>query len=162
MMEYVWAFVTGGLICLIGQILLDTTKLTAPRILVIFVVSGVVLQALGLYEKLVELAGERDPLGYGDSKMYEYKFKKFLCSCALGMKPAQMWDGLDEANGGYIIVKANGEILAYHIYNRNFFEQYLLDNTILERASTSRHDYMSLYEEDGEMYIKLNLQVRFR
>ena len=58
---------------------------------------------------------------------------------------AKPWDGLDEANGGYIIVKADGEILAYHIYNRNFFEQYLLDNTILERASTSRHDYMSLY-----------------
>lgn len=70
--------------------------------------------------------------------------------------------GLDEANGGYIIVKADGEILAYHIYNRNFFEQYLLDNTILERASTSRHDYMSLYEENGEMFIKLNLQIRFR
>ena len=38
--------------------------------------------------------------------MYTYKFKKFLCSCALGMKPAKPWDGLDEANGGYIIVKA--------------------------------------------------------
>lgn len=113
-------------------------------------------------DKLVEMLGERDPLGYGDAMMYTYKFKKFLCSCALGMKPAKPWDGLDEANGGYIIVKANGEILAYHIYNRNFFEQYLLDNTILERASTSRHDYMSLYEEDGEMYIKMNLQVRFR
>ena len=75
---------------------------------------------------------------------------------------AKPWDGLDEANGGYIIVKADGEILAYHIYNRNFFEQYLLDNTILERASTSRHDYMSLYEENGEMFIKLNLQIRFR
>ncbi len=112
--------------------------------------------------KLVELAGMRDPLGYGDAMMYEYKFKKFLCSCALGMKPAKMWDGLDEANGGYIIVKADGEILAYHIYNRNFFEQYLLDNTILEKASTSRHDYMSLYEENGEMFIKLNLQVRFK
>ena len=112
--------------------------------------------------KLVELAGERDPLGYGDAMMYEYKFKKFLCSCALGMKPAKKWDGLDEANGGYIIVKADGEILAYHIYNRNFFEQYLLDNTILERASTSRHEYMSLYEEKGEMFIKFNLQVRFR
>ena len=94
--------------------------------------------------------------------MYEYKFKKFLCSCALGMKPAKKWDGLDEANGGYIIVKADGEILAYHIYNRNFFEQYLLDNTIFERASTSKHDYMQLYEKDGEMFIKLNLQVRFR
>lgn len=113
-------------------------------------------------KKLVELVGERDPLGYGEALMYEYKFKKFLCSCALGMKPAKVWDGLDEANGGYIIVKANGEILAYHIYNRNFFEQYLLDNTIIERASTSRHDYMSLYEENGEMFIKMNLQVRFR
>lgn len=113
-------------------------------------------------DRLVDMLGERDPLGYGDAMMYTYKFKKFLCSCALGMKPAKAWDGLDEANGGYIIVKANGEILAYHIYNRNFFEQYLLDNTILERASTSRHDYMSLYEEDGEMYIKMNLQVRFR
>lgn len=113
-------------------------------------------------DKLVELLGERDPLGYGDAMMYTYKFKKFLCSCALGMKPAKEWDGLDEANGGYIIVKADGEILAYHIYNRNFFEQYLLDNTILERASTTRHDYMKLYEENGEMYIKMNLQVRFR
>lgn len=113
-------------------------------------------------DKLVELLGERDPLGYGDAMMYTYKFKKFLCSCALGMKPAKEWDGLDEANGGYIIVKADGEILAYHIYNRNFFEQYLLDNTILERASTTRHEYMKLYEENGEMYIKMNLQVRFR
>lgn len=113
-------------------------------------------------DTLVGMLGERDPLGYGDAMMYIYKFKKFLCSCALGMKPAKAWDGLDEANGGYIIVKANGEILAYHIYNRNFFEQYLLDNTILERASTTRHDYMSLYEENGEMFIKMNLQVRFK
>lgn len=112
--------------------------------------------------ELVKLAGKRDPLCYGDAMMYEYKFKKFLCSCALGMKPAKVWDGLDEANGGYIIVKADGEILAYHIYNRNFFEQYLLDNTIMEKASTSRHEYMSLYEENGQMYIKLNLQVRFK
>lgn len=113
-------------------------------------------------KKLVAMAGERDPLEYGDAAMYEYKFKKFLCSCALGLKPAKPWDGLDEANGGYIIVKADGEVLAYHIYNRNFFEQYLLDNTICERASTGRHEYMSLYEEDGQMYVKLNLQVRFK
>lgn len=112
-------------------------------------------------KKLIEKSGQNDPLAYGDGMMYEYKFKKFLCSCALGLKPAKVWDGLDEANGGYVIVKADGEILAYHIYNRNFFEQYLLDNTILERASTSRHDYMKLYEENGEMFIKLNLQVRF-
>lgn len=112
--------------------------------------------------QLVDKLGESDPLEYGDAMMYTYKFKKFLCSCALGMKPAKAWDGLDEANGGYIIVKADGEILAYHIYNRNFFEQYLLDNTMLERASTTRHDYLRLYKEDREMYIKMNLQVRFK
>lgn len=95
-------------------------------------------------KSLVELAGKCDPLQYGDEAMYEYKFKKFLCSCALGMKPAKRWDGLDEANGGYIIVKADGEVLAYHIYNRNFFEQYLLDNTVLGRASTSRHEFMKM------------------
>ena len=57
LMEYVWAFIIGGGFCLIGQILMDATTLTAPRVLVIFVVSGVVLQAVGLYEPLVKLAG---------------------------------------------------------------------------------------------------------
>ena len=56
-MEYLWAFLIGGAFCVVGQILLDTTPLTAPRILVIFVVLGVVLQALHLYEPIVELAG---------------------------------------------------------------------------------------------------------
>ncbi len=56
-MEYLYAFLIGGLLCLVGQILMDATKLTAPRILVIFVISGVVLQALDLYQPLVDLAG---------------------------------------------------------------------------------------------------------
>lgn len=110
---------------------------------------------------LVDMLGEIDPLRYGETVIYSYKFKQFLCSCALGMKPAKKWDGIDEANGGYVIVKSDGEILAYHIYNRNMFQQYLLDNTVFERASTTRHRYMTIYEEDGSMYIKLNLQIRF-
>lgn len=55
--DFLWAFVVGGLICTIGQLLLDYTKLTSARILVIFLLSGVLLQSLGLYEWLVELAG---------------------------------------------------------------------------------------------------------
>lgn len=51
------AFWTGGLICVIGQILIDKTKLTPARILVSYVVSGVVLTAVGLYEPLVKFAG---------------------------------------------------------------------------------------------------------
>ncbi|MBQ5329335.1 MAG: stage V sporulation protein AE [Oscillospiraceae bacterium] len=56
-MEYLKAFIVGGLICVIGQILIDKTKLTPARILVGFVVSGVILSALGFYEPLVEFAG---------------------------------------------------------------------------------------------------------
>lgn len=55
--EYAKAFLVGGLICMIGQILIDKTKLTAARILVTFVVSGVILTAIKVYEPLVNFAG---------------------------------------------------------------------------------------------------------
>ena len=67
-MDYVYTFLIGGGICVIGQILMDRTKLTTPRVLVIFVVAGVLLQALQLYEPLVRLAhqGATVPLpGFG-------------------------------------------------------------------------------------------------
>ena len=53
-MDYIYTFLIGGAICVIGQILMDTTKLTTPRILVIFVVAGVLLEAVHLYEPLVQ------------------------------------------------------------------------------------------------------------
>lgn len=56
-MNYLMAFLVGGAICVVGQILLLKTSITPARILVIFVVSGVVLTLLGLYEPLVKLAG---------------------------------------------------------------------------------------------------------
>ena len=56
-MEYLKAFAVGGLFCLIGQILIDKTKLTPARILVCYVVLGVILSGLGLYEPLREFAG---------------------------------------------------------------------------------------------------------
>ncbi len=56
-MEYLRAFIIGGLICVIGQILIDKTKITAGRILVFFVVAGCLLGGLGIYEKIVEFGG---------------------------------------------------------------------------------------------------------
>lgn len=56
-MDYLKAFLIGGLICAIGQILIDTTKLTPARILVSFVVIGVILGAVGLYKPFAEWAG---------------------------------------------------------------------------------------------------------
>ena len=52
-----YAFISGGLLCLIGQVLIDRTKLTPARIMVGFVVSGVVLTAFGLYDPFVKFAG---------------------------------------------------------------------------------------------------------
>ncbi len=56
-MEYFWAFVIGGLICVVGQLLIDLTKLTPARILTSYVVAGVILGAVGLYKPIVDLAG---------------------------------------------------------------------------------------------------------
>lgn len=67
-MEYLKAFIIGGLICVIGQILMDATKLTPAHVLVIFVTSGVLLTAIGIYEPLIDFAqaGASVPLtGFG-------------------------------------------------------------------------------------------------
>lgn len=56
-MNYLWAFVIGGALCVIGQLLIDYTKLTPARILVAYVVAGVILGGLGWYEPFLEFAG---------------------------------------------------------------------------------------------------------
>lgn len=56
-MDYLKAFLVGGCLCLIGQILIDKTTLTPARILVSYVVAGVVLGALGLYQPIIDFAG---------------------------------------------------------------------------------------------------------
>lgn len=69
-MDYIKAFVIGGLFCLIGQILVDKTKLTPARILVGYVVAGVILGAIGIYQPIAEFAGAGAsvPLtGFGNS-----------------------------------------------------------------------------------------------
>lgn len=56
-MDYIKAFIIGGILCVIGQILIDKTKLTPARILVSYVVAGVILGAVGIYEPFAEFAG---------------------------------------------------------------------------------------------------------
>ena len=56
-MDYLWCFLCGGLLCAVGQVLIDLTKLTPARILTGYVVAGVILQAVGLYQYLVDWAG---------------------------------------------------------------------------------------------------------
>jgi type II restriction enzyme len=113
---------------------------------------------------LVNLISEKNPLDFdikNEHKFYEYKTKRFLTDVALGMMPSKVWTGQYDATGGYLIVKGNGDVLCYHIYNRNEFEDYLLNNTKLDTASSSRHGFGEIYKENGQLYFKLNLQIRF-
>lgn len=113
---------------------------------------------------LVENTNSKNPLNFdvsNEHKFYEYKIKRFLTDIALGMMPSKVWTGQYDATGGYLIVKENGDVLCYHIYNRNEFENYLFNNTKLDTASSNRHNFGSVYEENGELHFKLNLQIRF-
>jgi len=56
-MQYLNAFIIGGFICAVGQLLIDKTKMTSARILVLFVTAGTILTALGLYQKIVDVGG---------------------------------------------------------------------------------------------------------
>lgn len=117
-------------------------------------------------KELAKILTETNPLKYDVSQaspFYGYKIKHLLTSTALGMMPATAWNGQFDANGGYLVVKKDGEILCYHFYDRNRFEDYLFSNAYLERSSTSRHEYASIIkEDDGTLSFKLNFQVRLK
>ena len=97
-MEYLKAFLCGGLLCVVGQILIDKTKLTPAKILVCYVTSGVILGGIGLYPKLVEWggAGATVPLtGFGNL-------------LAKGVKKAVAEDGILGAFTGGCTAAAGG------------------------------------------------------
>ena len=97
-MNYLWAFVVGGAICVVGQILMDKTALTPARILTGYVVAGVILSALGWYEPLAKFAGAGATvplLGFGHllaKGVTQAVAEKGLLGCLTG--------GLTAASGG--------------------------------------------------------------
>ena len=97
-MDYLWAFLVGGALCFVAQIFIDRTKLTPARILVTYVVAGVILGAVGLYEPLVKFAGcgATTPLSGFGYLIYE------------GVRDAVETDGLLGALTGGITASAGG------------------------------------------------------
>lgn len=91
----------------------------------------------------------------------KHKVKTLLTNIALGMVPGTLWTGDYEATGGYIIVKEDGDVVCYHIYNRNAFMNYMFDNTRFDTPSQSKHGFGKIYEENGLQMLKLNTQIRF-
>ncbi len=101
-MMYLKAFIVGGLLCVIAQILIDKTKLTPARILVTYVVSGAILTAIGVYEPLVKFAGAGATV----------PLTGFGYSLATGVKKAVLENGLFGAVSGGLTATAGGITVA--------------------------------------------------
>lgn len=116
-------------------------------------------------KEAVDIVAKKNPFGFTGrdvAAFYEHKMKVLLLDAALGMTPAKEWKGRYDANGGYLVVRNDGEIVCYHFYNRNDVEDYLYNNTRFERGSRTRHHFGNLYRGiDNKVYLKLNLQIRF-
>lgn len=118
---------------------------------------------LKLVPDVVDKLKEFNPLKYSNKEIYTYKVKKLLCAWALGLTPERSdWQGIEDANGGYITVKSDGSIVCYHLYDRNEFEDYLYNYTKFEQPSTSKYPYLNIYKDNNQYKIKLCLQIRFK
>lgn len=111
---------------------------------------------------VTERVAKEDPLKFKNEELYAYKMKKFLEATALGMIPSKPWKGLEEANGGFIVVKPEGEIVTFHIYNRNAFMDYLYAHTFFDTPSTGRYKCGKLIQGENDNFtFTLPLQVRY-
>lgn len=143
------------------------------------------LNGLSSWDEIISELNTSNPLNYRialDSPVYEVKIARFLQDAAMGMTPETPWSGFYNADGGQIIVKKDGDIVCYHIYELNRFRQYLLNSTRFDQPSTgedgnnpghirldpktgkAKKPYLFgwLYKEEGNYYFKINLQVRFK
>jgi type II restriction enzyme len=109
-------------------------------------------------DDLVEL---NFPSADKQSKQPIHKIKEFVSVMALGMMPNTNWNGILTSLGGFLLVKKDGDVLCYYLYNLEDFQEYLLSNTKLDTPSTTRYGIGKIIEENGRFFIKLNLQVRF-
>lgn len=116
-------------------------------------------------EKAIRRATAKNILSYDLSTghdFYGYKIKSLMVNSALGMLPDTKWDGHYDATGGYIVVKDDGDVVCFHIYDRNLLEDYLLNNTRFE-TPPSRWHFGKIYKgDDSAFYFNLNLQIRFK
>lgn len=97
-----------------------------------------------------------------DIEIISHKVKDLLVAIALGMEPNTKWTGLEDANGGYIVVKDNGEVLCYHIYDRNKLREYLYRNTKFDSPSSKRTGAGIIStDEDNLQKFLLTVQIRF-
>lgn len=117
------------------------------------------------FSEAIQYVIDQNPANYGFrdvGSIYRSKIGKLLYDMFTGMRLAKPWDGRSNVSGGYIVVKDDGDVLAYHTTLADEFKDFLIDKLGLETPSSSRHNAMQVYKVGGKYYINFNLQVRFK
>lgn len=115
-------------------------------------------------EDCIEYLAENDIVGYGFDDLretYRGKIAQFLLCTFTGMRLGSPWNGRQEVNGGYIVVKNNGDVVAFHSTIADEFKDFLVAKMRMESPSHSRHRDMVIYKDGDRYYLKLALQLRF-
>lgn len=93
--------------------------------------------------------------------IYQRKLGTLLYDMFTGMRLGKPWNGRSTVNGGYIVVKDSGEVVAYHTCIADEFKNFLITRLGFERPSCTRHKCMSVYKKEGHYFLNFNLQIRF-
>lgn len=108
---------------------------------------------------------EENPMGMRNAEIFYTKaIKDFLYAAFAGMTAGSPWNGCEVVNGGYIVAKDDGDVLAFHTRDGESFKNFLFNSTKIDRPDASEHKgypYADVYKVDGEYYFDLNFQVRF-
>lgn len=112
----------------------------------------------------VDFLSENNFVGYGFRDLkdtYRNKISQLLLCTFTGMRLGTPWTGRQEVNGGYIVVKNNGDVVAFHSAIADEFKDFLFAKMIKESPSHGKHKDMVIYKEDDRYFLKLGLQLRF-
>lgn len=114
--------------------------------------------------ELVSIIKQVNPLKIKDELInkhgyYEYKMKQFLMALALGMRPAKLFNGVDSAISGFLLVNGDGEVVCYQKADGQVFADFLFNNTRFEKGAVGKDKYGYLERENGVYYFKLNLKI---
>ena len=115
-------------------------------------------------EDCIDYLAENDIVGYGFDDLqntYRGKIAHFLLCTFTGMRLGSPWNGRQEVNGGYIVVKNDGDVVAFHSTIADEFKDFLVAKMRMESPSHSRHKDMYIYKENDRYFLKLALQLRF-
>lgn len=115
-------------------------------------------------EDCIDYLAGNDIVGYGFDDLqntYRGKIAHFLLCTFTGMRLGSPWNGRQEVNGGYIVVKNNGDVVAFHSTIADEFKDFLVAKMRMESPSHSRHKDMVIYKDGDRYFLKLALQLRF-